>query len=382
MKCSQRIFLLFILFIFNLNENYAAVKPSQARQNSQIPAINNTPLMNQSLSANLYVINTDSSISMEDGNLELYGTSYCDCVNWLEDSRKMTNFLENFAIERDNQLISIECRQPIGLADTVFYNMTQMRMRNYYLSFTAANLNHPNLYGFLQDSYTGLSTPINLNGNTVYRFSVNADTASANPNRFRIVFTTISLLSGVTPVPVTYTSVKAWQQNNNVAVQWQVDNAINVSKYEVEKSTDGVLFNDVATIVAAGDANFTYNWIDISPTTGTVFYRIKETSNDGVVQYSKIINTSVDVNGSAAITVYPNPVVSGIIGLQMENMPGGTYAVRLLNNSGQVLYSKAINHNKSSVTETINVPESISKGIYRLTIIHPDNTISNNSVVF
>ena len=141
-------------------------------------------------------------------------------------------------------------------------------MRSYYLSFTAANLNHPNLYGFLQDSYTGSSTPINLNGNTVYRFSVNCgyNAICKTQTVFGLYFTTgILFCQGVTPVPViSYTSVKAWQQNSNVAVQWQVDHAINVSQYEVEKSIDGIIIYMKLTLQLrlTANANSTYNWID------------------------------------------------------------------------------------------------------------------------
>ncbi len=382
MKCVARILLLYILFLFllSVSESYAGTK---ANHNSQtLHSSGNTPSGTQTLIANLYAINADSTISMEDGNYEIYGTSYCNCVNWLEDAKKVSNLLENFAIERFGQLMSIECKQPIGTSDTIFYNMTQMQRKGYYLSLTASGLNHPNLSGFLQDSYTGTSTPINLNGNTNYKFLVNSDAASSNPDRFRIVFSTGVFLAGVTPVPVTFTNVKALLQNNNVAVQWQVDNAINVSKYEVEKSLDGVVFNSVATITASGNASSTYNWTDMFAATGSITYRIKETDKDGTILYSKIINVTVSGGGSSSISVYPNPIIGGSVNLQMENMPGGMYAIRLMNNFGQVIFSKLITHNKSSNTETIHVSETIGSGVYRLVITHPGNTVSSTSIIF
>ena len=339
----------------------------------------NSPLAIQSLRADLYAINSDSSISLEDGNLELYDSSYCDCVNFLEDAKKMTNFLENFAIERDGQLLSIEKRKPVGITDTVFYNITQMEQKSYYILFTAVNLNHPNLFGFLQDSYTGTSTPVNLNGSTTVPFTITSDTASATPNRFQLVYITIPLLSGVTPV--TYTSVKAWQQSNAVSVEWQMNNELNVSKYIVEKSTDGLAFDDAFTMEPSGKTSSTYNWMDLAPSTGKNFYRIEEIGTDGGVQYSIIMEVTMAENGSA-VSVYPNPVVSGVIGLQMNNMASGNYIIKLLNNFGQLMFSKIINHNQENSTETISVNPTIVKGIYRLEIIHPDNSISNINVVF
>jgi hypothetical protein len=254
-----------------------------------------------------------------------------------------------------------------------------MRQRSYDLLFTAANLNQPNLFGFIQDSYTGTSTAINLNGTTLVPFTITSDPATANPNRFRVVFTTISLLSGV--VPVTYTSAKAWQENKNIDVQWQVDNQLNVSQYRVEKSSDGVHFSNAANVQVSGKSTSTYSWEDIDPSAGNNFYRIKEINYNGEVEYSKILKVSTAATGNS-ISVYPNPVVSGVIGLQMDNMASGTYSIRLLNTFGQLIYSKSINHMQGSATETITAPSGINKGVYRLEVIRPDNSINNINVVF
>ena len=108
---------------------------------------------------------------------------------------------------------------------------------------------------------------------------------------------------------------------------------------------------------------------------------LEEISNDGSIEYSQVLKVSAIETGSS-ISVYPNPVVSGTMGLQMNNMPGGNYTVRVLNNFGQVIFSKLINHGAGSATETIQVGENISKGVYRLEVIQPDNNISNIKLVY
>jgi hypothetical protein len=338
-----------------------------------------TPFVIEQLRGDLYAFNDDGTLSLEDGTLVLYSPAYSDSVNWIEDAKKMTNFAENLAMVRDGQLLAIEKRKPIGATDTVFYNMTQMLQEPYQLLFTTTGLNHPGLIGIVQDSYTGTATPIDLNGITAVNFAITSDAASANPNRFRLVFTSPLTLSGI--VPVTYSSATAWQQNNAIAVQWKMENELNVSKYEVERSSDGINFSVAASIAYSGKSSSIYNWTDTKPLAGNNFYRIKEISANGQVQYSKILKVSIS-KAEGNITVYPNPAVSGTVGLQMNNMAAGNYTVHILNNSGQLIFSKLINHTEGSSTETITVGQSAGKGVYRMEVIHPDNNISNINVVF
>ena len=47
-------------------------------------------------------------------------------------------------------------------------------------------------------------------------------------------------------LPVTFTMVKAYQQNKKINVEWSVENEMNIKQYEVEKSTNGTEFTTLA----------------------------------------------------------------------------------------------------------------------------------------
>ena len=55
------------------------------------------------------------------------------------------------------------------------------------------------------------------------------------------------------PTPVTLSSVKAYQQGNDIAIEWKVQNETAIKHYEVEKSTDGITFTNVVTQTATGN---------------------------------------------------------------------------------------------------------------------------------
>jgi len=82
------------------------------------------------------------------------------------------------------------------------------------------------------------------------------------------------------------------------------------------------------------------------------------------------------------ISVYPNPVVNGIINLQLNNQPQGNYGMRLLNKSGQTIMQKQIQHTGGSSTETISLDKYLPRGMYQLEVTKPDGTKSNINVVY
>jgi hypothetical protein len=236
------------------------------------------------------------------------------------------------------------------------------------------------LQAHLIDSYLNTSTALGIATTIKINFAVNADAASAATNRFKIVFKPVAAASS--PLPVTFTDVKASRQAANVTVKWNVENEINITKYEVEKSLNGKDFSVVNTTLAAGKNSLTgkYSWADENPAKTISFYRIKSIGADGSIQYTAVMKVSV-IQTAASFAVYPNPVTGNKINLQMENQPTGIYQVNLINIAGQVIYSSRISINSSSLAQAINPDRKMSKGIYHLEITSADNNIQVKKVV-
>ncbi len=197
-------------------------------------------------------------------------------------------------------------------------------------------------------------------GTTTIDFSVSSDVASSAPDRFRIVFKSLVAL------PVTFSSITATKMNNGNAVEWKVENEINISSYEIERSTDGINFTKIGA-VATGSGNV-YNWFDAYPVSGENFYRVKSVNNRGAFQYSRIVKVSA-VKGRVGYSVYPNPSADGSFGLQMSNVPSGIYTVKITNGNGQLIWRQMINHPGGIVTNVINPSSELVSGNYQLEVI-------------
>jgi len=246
------------------------------------------------------------------------------------------------------QSIAIERRKLLTENDTIFLQLSGLKVRKYRLELEAKNLAKQNLAGYLEDTYLTTRTAINMDGFTSNDFMPQNISAGSLPYRFRIVF----------KKSVTYNNIKVYRLNNAVAIDWSVTGESDINHYEIERSKDGVNFTAIITSLAKGDNKGVnnYNGLDEEDlAAGTYYYRIKGTSNHGAIGYSAQVKIII-MNGGKNMYVYPNPVSNGSMGLQMNSMPAGIYYLRLLNAVGQILLTKTINHGGGTASFTINYP--------------------------
>ena len=327
------------------------------------------------LRANLYGVNANGSAFLSDGTLIQYHEDYANTIDGM-DARKMANTSENLSIKSGGKNIVIERRQPIVESDTVFYNLSGVRVQPYRFEFIANSLEENGLEGFVEDTYLNTKTPLKLEGITTIDFRVTNVAGSYSSNRFRIVF---KPMAG--PLPVTFVSVKATQKNADIAVEWKVENESGMKQYEVEKSLDGSRFIKSATVAANNNGAGSYLWLDQSATPGWNYYRIRSIDGNGQTAFTQIVKVLIQ-RGTPAITIYPNPITNGVINLHLVNQPSGMYGIRLLNPLGQIIVSKQISHLEGNSTEQIHWDYNLAHGAYQLEVIKPDGGVKVIKVMY
>ena len=332
--------------------------------------------LTQSIRTLLLQVEPNNSTLMVDGVYLQADDRYNAKVD-IQDALKFSNINENLGMMRNSSLLSVERRPLLTEQDTIYFYLAKTTQRNYRFEFTPANID-PTLTAFLEDSYTKLNTPLNLGAVSTFDFAINADPKSAVSNRFKIVFKQLVM----TTLPVTFKTVKAYQKANAIAVEWTVENEINIKNYEVEKSADGVTFTKVNITIATGANRISsaYGWLDAKPLSGNNFYRIRSIGIDGKMDYSSTVLVKMG-NQASGIRIYPNPVTDGIIGAEFKNMEAGIYSVRLLNDRGQTILSKTINHSPGTSMEQIQPDYKMLAGIYQLEVMAPDKTITVVKVI-
>ncbi|MEO6732756.1 MAG: T9SS type A sorting domain-containing protein [Ferruginibacter sp.] len=326
---------------------------------------------NEIIRANVLLHNANNISLFADGALAEFGPGYSDNVT-NEDALKFTNINETLGFTRYGVLLAIERRPLINITDTLFLTLSRTSLRNYQLQVIPENFSRQDVSAFVEDSYLATTVPISLSDTNVVNFTIDNNAASAVTNRFRIVFKLLTVL------PVTFTTVKAYQVNANIQVGWHVENEVNTLKYEVEKSANGSNFNLVNTTVSNAGGN--YSWIDPTPFNGENFYRVKSTDRDGSIKYSSMVHVLLG-NQATSFTVHPNPVKGNSIHLKFANQPKGLYHFNLINSTGQSIFNTQLSISNSNTSQTLTSSKTLPAGLYQLQITGPDNNVETQKII-
>ncbi|PKP43879.1 MAG: hypothetical protein CVT95_11660, partial [Bacteroidetes bacterium HGW-Bacteroidetes-12] len=207
-------------------------------------------------------------------------------------------------------------------------------------------------------------TTDNINGNTF------AQERGRAYNTTNFVTATLS-----TPLPITLTSFtgKELSSTSNL-LEWTTSSEINNDFFTLERSTDAVNFEPIATIKGAGNSNqvLNYEFIDQLQTSNlklqTVYYRLKQTDFDGQFEYFDVI----------AITRKETTEIKAFyfdkqLHIQTTN-PKENAVIKIMDITGRIVFETIGN------SKIINL-SLLSKGIYIYQIFHQHKVVSNKFVV-
>lgn len=204
-----------------------------------------------------------------------------------------------------------------------------------------------------------------------------------------------STLSGTIPAGVNITALAIGSINFVLPLQWQSftvsvkPNCViqldwstsweeHTSYYEIQQSTDGINFNSIARIAAAGNSNQTRNYqaFDRNVLAGTNFYRIRQVDIDGRSAYSEVRRIDPGCRGRQSVLVYPT-VTRSTITIQLPEGYGQAI-IKLLNAKGQTV---GVPVEGSGLYRFVSM-SGLPAGIYIVQVIHKkSNSISNHKVV-
>jgi len=230
------------------------------------------------------------------------------------------------------------------------------------------------------------------NGSTVTLYAVNGSTLvslSDNSGYNSTIIGTINPLANAptntafrgiafTPqgsvLPATITNFNAAKTANGLSINWQANQEINVSHYEIEKSVDAKNFKKLSSQNAKGINGATINYAitDANIMAAKQYYRLKIVDKDGTYHYS---NTIVyQQRSSLQLSVYPNPVVNKLLVLHDAVLANASMQIATV--EGKLIQQIPLN---TGATQTTINAINLAKGIY---IISYKNGVEKSSVRF
>ncbi|MBI2270658.1 MAG: T9SS type A sorting domain-containing protein [Bacteroidetes bacterium] len=201
-------------------------------------------------------------------------------------------------------------------------------------------------------------------------------------------FSPFTLASTTTenPLPIELLSFSVLPNGNTVDVKWSTATEINNDYFTIERSSDMIGIESIATIDGAGNSNNTLNYstVDKQPMTGTSYYRLRQTDFDGKYKYYNWVAVNFESEpGGLRFGVYPNPADLNT-GFTL-NLTGAEdnqqVLVVIYDASGREVFSKAIIlENNTGQVIAIDPFNTFSPGIYTISATS-DNSVFRQKLI-
>ena len=160
----------------------------------------------------------------------------------------------------------------------------------------------------------------------------------------------------LTPLPVQLTAFTATAAGPTaVRLAWATASEVNSAYFAVERSRDGLAWQPLGRVVAAGSslARREYSYLDNAAPTGTSYYRLRQVDADGTPTYSGV--RTVALAGAGTLALYPNPAAGA------ATLSGATPGerVQVLDALGRVVATA-----EADATGTAALPAGLPAGVY------------------
>jgi hypothetical protein len=103
-------------------------------------------------------------------------------------------------------------------------------------------------------------------------------------------------------------------ESKYVKLDWQTASEINNDYFEIERSTNGIDWENIGQVQGAGNSSsiINYETVDFNTHSGISYYRLKQTDFDGQFEYSQIRSVNIERLKNAQTEIYPNPATNKI----------------------------------------------------------------------
>jgi hypothetical protein len=184
--------------------------------------------------------------------------------------------------------------------------------------------------------------------------------------------------SSCTPLPVTLKTFEAQPEERSVRLSWTVAQEINLKHYEILRSADGIIFENIGTVQALNQLNEnTYQFTDLQPLEGLSYYRLKIVDLNMTSNCTYLIKTNAEL--TASIEVYPNPAIGGNFNVLM---PSSDFQQKFILVIKDMIGNECASHTYFQRGGYLPVPaSSFTPGIYVLNVYSGNRTYTKKMIL-
>jgi hypothetical protein len=181
-------------------------------------------------------------------------------------------------------------------------------------------------------------------------------------------------LEDATPLPIELFKFNVKYNPHKVKINWETMSEINNDYFTIEKSKDGIHFEELTKIPGKGNTTTSnqYYTTDYNPFYGISYYRLKQTDYDGKYSYSSIESVYVKSIMLDETVIYPNPVTDNSVHIKYIANENTQVCIKLYSNDGKLCFEEKREVIKGNNSLLINLETELAKGFYILEIQDED----------
>ncbi len=169
--------------------------------------------------------------------------------------------------------------------------------------------------------------------------------------------------------------IQLWTESMSdfIQVNWLIGSEHNVSHYNLERSDDGVNFELISTLAAAGNSEteLSYQYDDHNVNRNQLYYyRYRVFDLDGTAEYSPIVQGKLVSNSqnfsTESVYIYPNPS-SDNLNIGIASSKDRELVIEIYNSIGQIVYNQRGAIEKGNSVLPISLDQWVT-GMYNVKI--------------
>jgi hypothetical protein len=229
-------------------------------------------------------------------------------------------------------------------------------------------------------SYTGAFATLNFRMGYDYRAGSN----EGNPVRqYGARFGCFDFPGGG-PLPVTLSSLGINYKAGIATLNWASVYESNMKGYEIERSSNGIFFENIGFTGAKNQLGVTQNYQfadNIAALSANIlYYRLRMVDLDGKSKYSNVVTVRKDKAGTGKMAISPNPTANAAQ-LRLDAVKSGAASITVSDAAGRIVLTQTAMIAAGSNNISLNNLYKLNEGIYNIRVSTGDEVYTERLMI-
>ncbi|MEP6748951.1 MAG: zinc-dependent metalloprotease [Bacteroidota bacterium] len=141
-------------------------------------------------------------------------------------------------------------------------------------------------------------------------------------------------------LPVKFEYFNGIKNNNDALLSWKTSSEENAKEFHVEKSADGISFNQVGTVTAANlSSGSVYSFTDKNITGPENYYRLRQIDIDGKAAQSKVVLIKMSESTGTRLKIVNNPFTDQL-DIVLNGIRNASSTITVFDVTGRKIFSR------------------------------------------